>query len=208
MTQTRKSKPTTLFTTRSIATMGVLAALASALFFLEIPIVPGMYNLDFSNLPVMLGAFSMGPVPGLIILLVKNLVHLVIKGLGTTGGVGNLADFIMGAVFMLPAALLYRRSKNLKSVETGMIIGIVLVTVVSVFVNKWIMFPFFTVVKGYPMAAIIGLVTKVFPFADTEWKVLILVTAPFNLVKAILIMAITRLIYKPLSPVLKGTQGR
>ena len=81
-------------------------------------------------------------------------------------------------------------------------IGIVLVTVVSVFVNKWIMFPFFTVVKGYPMADIIGLVTKVFPFADTEWKVLILVTAPFNLVKAILIMAITRLIYKPLSPIL------
>ena len=206
MTQTQKKK---LFTTQNIATIGVLSALATGLFFLEIPVVPHVYNLDFSNVPVMLGAFAMGPVPGLIILLIKDVIHLLIKGLSTTVGVGNLADFITCAAYMLPAAVMYQKRRTVKTAEVGMAIGMLLVTVLSVFLNKWFLFPVYqSVIPGMTLEKIVGMMKAVFPFADTEWKVLLLVTAPFNLLKGFLVMAITYLLYKPLSPVLKGHFGR
>ena len=178
--------------------IAVLTALASILFLIEIPVV-AFYKLDLSNLPVLLGAFSMGPVPGLIILLLKSLIGMLHS---SSMYVGELADFIMGAAFVLPAALIYRRHKTRNTALIGMAVGTVVMIVVAVLVNWKIMIPFYMTAYGMPMEAVVGMATKAVPFVDTEWKLLLCVTAPFNLLKGVVLSALTFVLYKHLSPLL------
>ena len=178
--------------------IAVLTALASILFLIEIPVV-AFYKLDLSNLPVLLGAFSMGPVPGLIILLLKSLIGMLHS---SSMYVGELADFIMGAAFVLPAALIYRRHKTRNTALIGMAVGTVVMIVVAVLVNWKIMLPFYMTAYGMPMEAVVGMATKAVPFVDTEWKLLLCVTAPFNLLKGVVLSSLTFVLYKHLSPLL------
>ena len=185
-----------------VTRIGVLTALSAVLFLvLEIPVV-AFYKLDFSNLPVLLGAFSMGPGPALIILLLKNVIHVLFKGLGSTMGIGNLADIIMGAAYILPAALLYKRHKTRRTALAGMGLGTLCMIVAGVLVNWLILIPVYMSAFHMNLEAIIGMATKALPFVDTEWELLLFVTAPFNLLKGFIIGLITWLIYKPLSPIL------
>ena len=178
--------------------IAVLTALASILFLIEIPVV-AFYKLDLSNLPVLLGAFSMGPVPGLIILLLKSLIGMLHS---SSMYVGELADFIMGAAYVLPAALIYRRHKTRNTALAGMAVGTVVMIVVAVLVNWKIMIPFYMTAYGMPMEAVVGMATKAVPFVDTEWKLLLCVTAPFNLLKGVVLSSLTLVLYKHLSPLL------
>ena len=178
--------------------IAVLTALASILFLIEIPVV-AFYKLDLSNLPVLLGTFSMGPVPGLIILLLKSLIGMLHS---SSMYVGELADFIMGAAFVLPAALIYRRHKTRNTALIGMAVGTVVMIVVAVLVNWKIMIPFYMTAYGMPMEAVVGMATKAVPFVDTEWKLLLCVTAPFNLLKGVVLSSLTFVLYKHLSPLL------
>lgn len=178
--------------------IAVLTALASILFLIEIPVV-AFYKLDLSNLPVLLGAFSMGPVPGLIILLLKSLIGMLHS---SSMYVGELADFIMGAAFVLPAALIYRRHKTRNTALIGMAVSTVVMIVVAVLVNWKLMIPFYMTAYGMPMEAVVGMATKAVPFVDTEWKLLLCVTAPFNLLKGVVLSALTFVLYKHLSPLL------
>ena len=178
--------------------IAVLTALASILFLIEIPVV-AFYKLDLSNLPVLLGAFSMGPVPGLIILLLKSLIGMLHS---SSMYVGEMADFIMGAAFVLPAALIYRRHKTRNTALIGMAVGTVVMIVVAVLVNWKIMIPFYMTAYGMPMEAVVGMATKAVPFVDTEWKLLLCVTAPFNLLKGVVLSSLTLVLYKHLSPLL------
>lgn len=186
--------------------IAVLAAISAVLFMIEIPVV-AFYKLDLSNLPVMLGAFSMGPVPGLMILGVKSLLGLLHS---SSGGVGELADFIMGAALMLPAELIYQRRKTRKTALVGMAVGTVAMIAVAVLVNWKIMLPFYMTAFGLPMEAVIGMAAKAVPFVDSEWKLLLCVTAPFNLLKGAVLSALTFVMYKHLSPLLhvKREAGR
>ena len=185
-----------------VTRIGVLTALSAVLFLLlEIPVV-AFYKLDFSNLPVLLGAFSMGPVPALIILLLKNVIHVLFKGIGSTMGIGNVADIIMGAAYILPAALLYRRNKTRRTALAGMGLGTLCMIVAGVLVNWLILIPVYMSAFHIDLSGIICMATKTLPFVDTEWKLLLFVTAPFNLLKGFVIALITWLIYKPLSPIL------
>ncbi|MDD6050696.1 MAG: ECF transporter S component [Clostridiales bacterium] len=178
--------------------IAILGALSAILFMIEIPVI-AFYKLDVSTLPALLGAFSMGPWAGLAILLIKDLFGLLHS---STMYVGELADFIMGAAFILPAALIYRHHKSRKSALVGMLVGTLAMIVVSVIVNWKIMIPFFMSAFHMPMDAIIGMAQKTLPFVNTEWKVLLFVTAPFNLLKGAVLSALTFLLYKRLSPLL------
>ena len=178
--------------------IAVLTALASILFLIEIPVV-AFYKLDLSNLPVLLGAFSMGPMAGIIILALKSLIGMLHS---TSMYVGEMADFIMGAAFVLPAALLYTRKKDRKTALLGMSLGTVAMIIVAVLVNWKIMIPFYMNAFGMPMEAVVGMAAKVMPFVDTEWELLAYVTAPFNLLKGVVLSLLTYLLYKRLSPLL------
>ncbi|MGN1369337.1 MAG: ECF transporter S component [Aristaeellaceae bacterium] len=178
--------------------IAILGALSAILFMIEVPVI-AFYKLDVSTLPALLGAFSMGPWAGLAILLIKDAFGLLHSG---TMYVGELADFIMGAAFILPAALIYRAKKNRKNALVGMIVGTLAMIVVSVLVNWKIMIPFYMTAFHMPMEAIIGMAQKAMPFVDTEVELLLFVTAPFNLLKGIVLSGLTFLLYKRLSPLL------
>lgn len=165
--------------TQHMTRIAVLAALAAILFMIEIPVV-SFYKLDLSNLPVLLGGFSMGTVPALLILAVKSLLGLLHSG---TGGVGELADFIMGAAYVVPAALIYARHKKRKHAVIGMAVGSLTMILAAALVNYLILFPMLT--KSYP-----------------SWEFILTVTAPFNLLKGVVLSVATYLVYKPLSPLL------
>ena len=190
------SNTKTRFSVGVMTRIAILTAIASILFLIEIPVV-AFYRLDLSNIPVLLGTFSMGAVPGLIILFLKSAIGLLHSN---SAGVGELADFIMGAALILPAAFIYHRNKTRKNAIIGMIIGTLCTAIVGVLVNKFIMIPFYMGAFHMDMQGILDFakVTGI----DTEWKLLLLITAPFNLLKGTVLCVITGLIYKPLSPIL------
>lgn len=193
-----------VLTPRKIATIAILASVSAILFMVEIPIVL-FYKLDVSNLPVLLGAFSMGPIEGMIILFIKSLLGLLHS---SSQGVGELADFLMGLAMLLPAALIYRRKKTRKGAIIGMIVGIVAATVVSVFVNLYILIPFYGATYGMSEEKIVSMAQAVLPAVNNIWQFVLLITAPFNLFKWIVISVITGLVYKPLSPILHKQQKK
>jgi len=176
--------------------IAILTAVASILFLIEIPVV-AFYRLDLSNLPVLLGTFSMGAVPGLIILFLKSAIGLLHSN---SAGIGELADFIMGAALILPAAIVYHRNKTRKNAIIGMVIGTLCTAVFGVLVNKFIMLPFYMGAFHMDMDGILGFANVA--GIDSEWKLLLLITAPFNLLKGTVLCVVTSLIYKPLSPIL------
>ncbi len=178
--------------------IAILGALSAILFMIEVPVI-AFYKLDVSTLPALLGAFSMGPMAGLAILLIKNLFGLLHS---TSMYVGELADFIMGAAYVLPAALIYRYRKSRSTALIGMIVGTVVMTLVAVLVNWKIMIPFYMTAYGMPMESIVAMAQSAMPFVDTEWELLLYVTAPFNLLKGVILSALTFLLYKRLSPLL------
>ena len=141
----------------------------------------------------------MGPLPGLAILLIKDLSRLAYS---SSMYVGELADFIMSAAFILPASLIYRKHKTRKTALVGMAVGTLCMIVVSVLVNWKMMIPFYMTAFHMDMEAIIGTAQKALPFVDTEWKVLLYVTAPFNLLKGFVLSLLTFVLYKRLSPML------
>ena len=192
MTSTTKSR-------LSVATMtriAILAAAASILFLIEIPIV-AFYKLDLSNIPVLLGAFSMGPVPGVIILALKSAIGLLHS---SSAGVGELADFIMGAALVIPASLIYHRNKTRKNAIIGMAVGTICMVIAGILTNKWIMLPFYMGAFHMDMDGIIKAARVA--GVDSEWKLLLLITGPFNLLKGVVLSVVAGLIYKPLSPIL------
>lgn len=193
-----KQKTRSNLSVQYMTRIAILGALFAVLFPLEIPIV-AFYKLDFSTLPALLGAFSMGPLPGLAILLIKDLSRLAYS---SSMYVGELADFIMSAAFILPASLIYRKHKTRKTALVGMAVGTLCMIVVSVLVNWKMMIPFYMTAFHMDMEAIIGMAQKALPFVDTEWKVLLYVTAPFNLLKGFVLSLLTFVLYKRLSPML------
>ena len=192
------TRTATRFSVGVMTRIAILAAIASILFLIEIPIV-AFYKLDLSDIPVLLGSFSMGVVPGLVILALKSAIGLLHS---SSAGVGELADFIMGAALVIPAALIYHRNKSRKSAIIGMVIGTLCMAVLGVLVNKFIMLPFYMGAFHMDMNGILSFANVA--GVDSEWKLLLLITGPFNLLKGAVLCVVTGLIYKPLSSLLHG----
>lgn len=190
------------WTTHNLTRIAVLAAVSSVLFMIEIPIV-AFYQLDLSNLPVLLAGFSMGPLAGLMVLVVKDLLGLLHS---SSMGVGELADFITAFFMLIPASLIYRRNKTKKSALIGLIVGTVCMVISGVLVNMYIMIPFYQKVMNFPVEAIIGIGQAIFPSIDNLWKFVLMITGPFNLLKGVVISLLTFLLYKRLGFLLKGNR--
>ena len=190
---------------RYMTMTAMLSAVAFVLLFLEfnVPFMPSFIKMDLSELPALIGAFAMGPASGVIICLIKNLLHLLMS---TTGGVGELSNFILGALFVIPAGLMYKKKKGRKSALIGSLIGAVVMAVVSVFSNYFIVYPVYTAFM--PMDTIISMYQAILPSADTLLKCLVIFNMPFTFVKGLINVIITFLIYKHISPIIKGTQGK
>ena len=183
---------------RYMAVTAMLSAVAFILMFFEfsVPFMPAFVKLDLSELPALIGAFSMGPLCGVLVCLVKNLLHVLIT---TTGGVGELSNFVLGA-----AGFIYKRKKSRKTAIIGSLTGAVLMALISVVSNYFVMYPFYT--AFLPMDEIIAMYQAIFPGVNGLLECLIVFNMPFTFLKGMISVVITFLIYKHISPVLKGKQ--
>lgn len=188
---------------KTVAKIGILGAIATILMLFEIPLwfAPSFYELDLSEVVVMIGAFALGPVAGVFIELIKVLLNLLLNGT-ITAGVGELANFVIGCAYVLPAAILYRRKKSFKNAILGMGIGTVSVTVIGALVNLYIMLPAYVALANFPLDALIGLGTAVNPSINSVETLVLFATVPFNLLKGVISSVLVGLLYKRLSPIL------
>ncbi len=179
--------------------IAVLGALSAILFMIEIPVV-AFYKLDLSTLPALLGAFSMGPLAGVAIIAIKDILGLLHS---SSAFVGELADFVMSVAYVVPAAIIYKMKKSRKSALIGMIVATVVLIAVAVIVNWKIMIPFYIgAIPNGSMDMIVATANEAVSIVDSEWDVLLFVTAPFNLLKGVVLSVLTFLLYKRLSPLL------
>ena len=194
-------RPSAVFTLTRCA---LLSAMAVALYYLEIPIV-AFYKLDLSTLPAILAGFAMGPTQGSAVVVVKNLIHM----LGTsTFGVGEAADILMSGAFVVPASLLYRRNKSRQGALVAMLVGIVLMTVAGVLTNYFILIPAYQVLMNMPLETIIAMGSAVHSSINSTLRLVIFITAPFNVLKGGVLSLASYLLYKRVSPLLHENAGR
>ena len=186
---------------RKLAGTAMLAAVAAVLMFFEfsVPLIPAFIKMDFSELPALIAAFAYGPVSGVAVCLVKNLLHLFFTA---TGGVGELSNFILGAMFVLPAGLIYKYKKTKGFAVAGAFLGAVVMAGVSVITNYYIVYPIYF--NMMPLEAILDAYRAINPAVKNLWQALLWFNLPFTFIKASFSIIITIFIYKPLAGILKG----
>lgn len=197
-------KKTNRTKTYQIAMIGMLSAIAFVLEALNfsIPIMPSFIKLDFSELPALIGSFAMGPLQGILICLIKNLFNLLHT---TTGGVGELSNFLLGAVFVGTAGIFYKKKQGKKSALIGSLVGAVAMALFGVVSNYFLVYPFYMNVMGMEEYVILGMYQAINPNVKNLWEALIMFNVPFTFGKAMISVIITFLIYKRISPIIKGS---
>lgn len=185
-----------------IAMIALLSALSTVLMALSfsVPFMPFFIKMDFSELPALLASFSIGPGAGVLVCLVKNLINLP---LSSTGGIGELSNFLLGVTFVLPAGLIYRFKKSRGGAVLASCAGALAMGVVSLPINYFITYPIYS--KIMALDKIVGLYQAIIPSVDGLLSCLIVFNMPYTFLKGILNAIICFIIYKPISPFLKGS---
>lgn len=198
---TRTMSTVSRISVRKLVVTALLGAVATVLMFISfgLPILPGYLKVDFSEMPALLASFALGPVYGAAVCLIKNLVNISAT---TTGGVGELCNFLLGVLFVVPAGLIYRRHPSRKRALIGMIVGTLVMSLCSVLVNYFVVYPVYLLVM--PEEAIVGMYSAIVPAADSILKGILIFNMPLTFVKGVLDAVITFILYKRLSPVMKG----
>ena len=194
--------------TRKLVEIGMLGAIATVLMLFEFPIpfiAPPFYEMDLSEVPVLVGAFALGPMAGATIELVKILINLMINGTATAF-VGEIGNYIIGCSFIIPAALIYKKRKSKKHALIGMIVGTIVMTIFGCFLNAYVLLPTYAAAFGMPIDVIVGMGTAINANINSVMTFVIIAVAPFNILKGVVVSVVTMLIYKHISPILKGNR--
>ncbi len=188
---------------RYLTMTAMLSAVAYILMFLDfsVPFMPSFIKMDLSELPALIGSFTFGPVCGVLICLIKNLLHLFIS---TTGGVGELSNFILGVAFVLPAGLIYKRKKSKKMALVGSLSGAVIMGLFSVVSNYFLVYPVYY--NFMDKNLILAAYQLIVPSVKNIFQCLVCFNMPFTILKGLFSVILTFIVYKPLSPILKGTR--
>ena len=188
---------------RKIAVIGIMSAVSAVLMMLSfnIPIMPSFIKMDFSELPALITAFSLGPVSGVIVCLIKNVINLMFT---TTAGVGELSNFVLGACLVFPAGLIYKKMKTRKGALIGAVVGSLIMAVLSIPWNYFITYPAYINILNFPLEAILGMYKAINPNVDGLMQALLIFNLPYTFCKGIVISLLTFFLYKKLSPIIKG----
>lgn len=197
-------KPEKQTPARRVAYVGIFAAIAAVLMYLEFPLpfAPAFYEIDFSEIPVLICSFSMGPVAGVVCEFLKVVLKLFLKGT-STAFVGDLANFVVGCALILPASAVYFANKTKKGAIIGMVVGTVCITVVGSLFNAVYLIPAFSVLYDMPLDVIIGMGTDINPAITSVNTLVLFAVAPFNLLKGVADSIITFLLYKHIERLLR-----
>lgn len=188
---------------RTVTGTAMLTAVAVGLQYIEIsiPIMPNFIKLDFSDLPELIGAFAYGPLAGVLIALLKNLIHMAVS---QSGFVGELSNFLLGASFSLVAGLIYKHKKTKGEAMIASVAASLVMALISVPFNYFVIYPLYYNVLGFPQAAVLQMYQIILPKTKSILQALLIFNLPFTFVKGLIVSIITMVIYKPLSPILKG----
>ncbi|MBQ8881368.1 MAG: ECF transporter S component [Oscillospiraceae bacterium] len=192
--------------TRWICTVAICGAIASVLHILDFPLLflaPEFYKLDFSELPVMLCGFYLGPTSAVACEAVKIVLKLLLKGT-STAFVGDFANFAVGCSLVLPAAVVYHTKKSRASALWGLLTGTVILTVFGSMFNAIYLLPKFSQLFGLPLDAIIGMGSRINGSITSLQTFVLLAVAPLNLIKGSAISLLTMLLYKKVARPLFG----
>jgi riboflavin transporter FmnP len=189
------------FPLRQVILSALLAAVASALFLIQVsvPLVPSFLKMDVSDLPALVASLALGPWWGVLVCLVKNAVGLLHS---ETMFVGELSNLILSAAFVLAAGLIFRKTKTRGGAVAASVLGALTMAAVSLPSNLYLIYPLFKKALGLPMPVILGWYQAVLPGVDSLWKALLVFNVPFTFVKGLLCAALMALIYLPLRPAL------
>lgn len=189
------------FRIRYLTVTAILSAFATVLMLLEfsVPFMPDFIKLDFSEFPALIAAFSMGPISGVSVCLIKNLIHLP---LSATGGVGELSNFLLGVAFVLPAGIVYRFRHNRRAALLSSLFGSLFAAVLSLPLNYFVTYPIYA--NFLPIDAIIGMYQAIFPSVNGLFWCLLVFNVPFTFLKGMLDTLLTFLVYKRISPLIHG----
>lgn len=188
---------------RKICVTAILGGVGFVLMLLEFPmpmIIPAFIKFDFSELPALIAAFCFGPLSGIGVCLVKNLLHLFVS---STSGVGELSNFILGAVFSLVCGIVYKSDHTRKGALKASLLGAVSMALIGILTNYFFVYPAYTLIFGMPRQAIIAAYKAIIPSSDTLLKSLIIFNFPFTFFKGIIDSAICFAVYKKITPLLK-----
>ncbi len=185
--------------THGLVKTAMLSVIAFVLMLLEsqIPFFPEFLKIDLSDLPALIGGLAMGPLAGVAIEAVKNILHLLMT---TTGGVGELANFLIGSSLVVPAALIYRRKKTKAMALVGLMAGVVTMAVAGALANYYLLLPFYS--TFFPLEAVIAMSAKANPAIKDLGSLILYGIVPFNLLKGLVLSILTLAVYKRISRVL------
>lgn len=192
-----------IWSTKTMIKISVLGVLAFLIMFIEIPMwfTPPFLKIDLSDIPALVGAFALGPIAGVAIEFLKNVLHMLLKGTSTMG-VGELANFIIGSVFVYTAGILYYKKRNFAAAVRGLILGTIVMTLVASVANYVFLIPFYAKLFGANVELYVSMGSQVNSLV-TDFKTFILFgIVPFNLLKGIIVSILTIPVYKRLSKVL------
>lgn len=200
-TELEAKQPVKSSKVRILTGTAMLSAIAYILMFLDfsVPFMPSFIKMDLSELPALIGAFAYGPIAGAVICLIKNLIHLTIT---TTGGVGELSNFLLGASFVVVAGAIYRVKKNRMGALAASVIGAAVMAIFSVISNYFLVYPIYY--NFMPEEVILSAYQAIFSGVNSILECLVVFNMPFTFVKGLLDVVVTFLVYKRLSPILKG----
>lgn len=194
-----------LFSTRKTAIIGVFSAIAFVLMLFEFPLpfAPAFYKFDFSDIPALIAGFAAGPLVGVMIEFIKVTLNVAIQG-PTPGFVGEIANFVVGSAFVIPATVIYRFNKSRKAALISCIAGTLCITLVGALLNAFFLLPAYAIAFGQGVDTFIAAGTAINPAVTNLFTFCALCVAPFNLLKGVADSAVTFLVYKQLSPILKA----
>lgn len=186
---------------RNLVKVGILSAMSFILMFIQfpIPIAPPFMKVDLADVPALIGGFSMGPIYGVLVQLIKNLLNLTKT---STGGVGEISNFIVGGLFVFISASIYQRKKTKRTATIALIAGMLIMTLTATISNAFVIFPLYGKIMGIGMDTFVQMTQKVNGLVNSYFTLMIFAIVPFNLVKAIIEIFVTKLLYKRVSRIL------
>lgn len=191
---------------RLMVSVAMLGGISVVLMLFEVPLwfAPPFYKIDLSEVPVLIGAFVFGPMAGVLVELIKILLNLLINS-STTAGVGEMANFVIGCSYIIPAGYLYKKMKNKKGACIGMITGVITMVVIGCLINAYVLLPAYSKAFGMGMDQLIQMGSVVNPSIKDLTTFVMLIVAPFNLIKGCVVSIITFLLYKKISVIMTSS---
>ncbi|MEF9952118.1 MAG: ECF transporter S component [Clostridium sp.] len=180
--------------------VSILSAIGFILMMVDfpLPIFPVFLQIDLSDIPALIGGFALGPIAGVAIELIKNLIHLLAS---STAGIGEMANFIVGATFVFVASTVYKKSRTKKGAIIGVAVGTIVMSIVACVFNYFVLIPLYESVLGWPISGIIDMASKVTSLVTNLETLILYSILPFNLLKGIIVSGVVLLIYKKVKPI-------